>query len=401
MAASEPPARLFLSPPHLSGGELEAVAAAFESNYVAPLGPAVDAFEAAFCAYTGIAHAVALSSGTAALHLALRELGVGPGDRVICASLTFIGNVAPVTYQGGVPVLVDVDPASWTLDVGLLEAELRRAAAAGERPKAVLPTDLYGQCADLDAIQAVCAPYGIPVVVDAAESLGARYRGRPAGQGAAAAAYSFNGNKIITTSGGGLLASDDPELIARARFLSQQARDPAPHYQHTTIGYNYRMSNILAAIGSAQLRVLDERVARRRAIFDGYRELLGDLPGLSFMPEVGYGRHNRWLSVVQIDPDRFGVDRETVRLALEELNIESRPVWKPMHLQPVLQSAPRVGGAVSERLFARGLCLPSGSQMSDDDVARVAAAVRRCCAHRAVAVGESTATVGRDPRFKR
>lgn len=394
MDAPAPP-RLFLSPPHLSGGELAAVAAAFESNYVAPQGPAVDAFEAAFRAYTGIGHALALSSGTAALHLALRELGVGPGDRVICASLTFIGNVAPVTYQGAVPVLLDVDPASWTLDVGLLEAELRRADAAGELPKVVLPTDLYGQCADLDAIQAVCGPYDIPVVVDAAESLGARYRGRPAGQGARAAAYSFNGNKIITTSGGGLLAADDPELIARARFLSQQARDPAPHYQHTTIGYNYRMSNILAAIGGAQLEVLDQRVARRRAIFESYRKLLGDLPGLSFMPEVEYNCHNRWLTVIQIDPQRFGAGREQVRKDLEDLNIESRPVWKPMHLQPVFAAAPRVGGSVSERLFADGLCLPSGSQMSDDDVARVAAAVAGCCAQRPVSATRVGGNLGK------
>ena len=369
------PARLFLSPPHMSGRELALIEEAFASNYIAPLGPMVDAFEREFAAATGIAHALALTSGTAALHLALRSLGVGPGDRVVCATLTFVGNVAPVLYLGAVPVLLDVDPATWTLDPGLLEAELRRAAAAGELPKVVLPTDLYGQCADLDAIREVCAPYGIAVVDDAAEALGARYRGRAAGKGARAAAYSFNGNKIITTSGGGMLAADDPELIAHARFLSQQARDPAPHYQHSTIGYNYRMSNVLAAIGRAQLQVLDDRVRRRRQIFDRYVELLGGLEGLSFMPEAPHGRCSRWLTVVQIEPARFGADRERVRRALEAENIEARPVWKPMHLQPALAHAPRVGGAVGERLFAHGLCLPSGSQMSDTDVARVAAAV--------------------------
>jgi dTDP-4-amino-4,6-dideoxygalactose transaminase len=369
------PARLFLSPPHMSGRELVLIEEVFASNYIAPLGPMVDAFEREFAAKTGITHALALASGTAALHLALRILGVGPGDRVICATLTFIGNVAPVLYLGAEPVLLDVDPATWTLDPGLLEVELRRAAATGTLPKIVLPTDLYGQCADLDAIQEICAPYGIPVVDDAAEALGARYRGRAAGQGALAAAYSFNGNKIITTSGGGMLASDDPDLIAQARFLSQQARDPAPHYQHSTVGYNYRMSNVLAAIGRAQLEVLEDRVRRRRQIFDRYVELLGHLDGLSFMPEAPHVRSNRWLTVIQIEPATFGADREQVREALEAENIEARPVWKPMHLQPVLTAAFRVGGAISERLFAHGLCLPSGSQMSDADVARVAAVI--------------------------
>ncbi len=373
------PARLFLSPPHMSGRELELIAQAFESNYIAPLGPMVDAFEREFCAYTGIPHAVALSSGTAAIHLALRVLGVGPGDEVIAATLTFIGNVAPAAYLGAEPVFLDIDPASWTLDVAQLAEELDRAAARGGRlPKAVLPTDLYGQSADLDAILEVCRPYGIPVVADAAEALGARYKGRMAGVGAAAAAFSFNGNKIITTAGGGLLASEDPDLIARARFLSQQARDPAPHYQHSTIGYNYRMSNILAAIGRAQLAVVEERVSGRRAIFAYYRERLGHLPGLTFMPEASYGRSNRWLSVILIEPAAFGRDREAVRLALEAENIEARPVWKPMHMQPAFRAARRVGGAVSERLFAQGLCLPSGTQMTDDDLERVAAVIEGC-----------------------
>ena len=374
------PARLFLSPPHMSGRELALIEEVFASNYIAPLGPMVDAFEREFAAYTGIPHALALSSGTAAIHLALRGLGVGPGDGVIAATLTFIGNVAPATYLGAEPVFLDVDPATWTLDVALLAEELGRAAARGRLPKAVLPTDLYGQSADLDAILEACAPYGVPVVADAAEALGARYKGRMAGAGAAATAFSFNGNKVITTSGGGMLASHDPELIAEARFLAQQARDPAPHYQHSTIGYNYRLSNILAAIGRAQLAVVEERVQRRREIFAFYRERLGHLPGLAFMPEAAYGRSSRWLSVVLIDPEAFGCDREAVRLALEAEDIEARPVWKPMHLQPVFRNARRVGGAVAEGLFARGLCLPSSSNLSDADQARVIESVRAALA---------------------
>jgi dTDP-4-amino-4,6-dideoxygalactose transaminase len=370
--------RLFLSPPHMSGRELALIEEAFRSNYIAPLGPMVDAFEREFAAYAGIPHAVALASGTAAVHLALQLAGVGPGDEVICATLTFIGGIAPIIYLGARPVFLDVDPATWTLDVGLLSDELARANGRGRLPAAVLPTDLYGQSCDLDAISAVCARYDVPVVADSAEALGARYKGRSVGAGARAAAFSFNGNKIITTSGGGMLASDDLNLVDRARFLSQQARDPAPHYQHSTIGYNYRMSNVLAAVGRAQLEVLDHRVQRRREIFERYQTCLEGPPGVEFMPEAPYGRSNRWLTVVEIDPDAFGCDREAVRLALDAENIEARPVWKPMHLQPVFAAATRSGGAVSERLFARGLCLPSGTQMTDDDVARVADIVRAC-----------------------
>ncbi|HYD64537.1 DegT/DnrJ/EryC1/StrS family aminotransferase [Azospirillum sp.] len=369
--------RLFLSPPHMAGTELGLIEQAFASNYVAPAGPMLEAFERAFRELTGIPHALAVTSGTAALHLALRELGVGPGDAVWSATLTFIGGVAPITYLGAEPVFLDVAPATWTLDPNRLEAALKIADAGRRLPKAVITTDLYGQSADLDAIRALCAPFGIPVVADAAEALGATYRGRAAGHGAAAAVWSFNGNKIITTSGGGMLASHDAALIERARFLSQQARDPAPHYQHSTVGYNYRMSNIVAAIGVGQLGMLEERVRRRRAIFERYREALGDLPGLSFMPEAPYGRANRWLTVVQIDPGAFGADREAVRLALEVRNIESRPVWKPMHRQPVFAESRRFGGEVADRLFEHGLCLPSGSAMTDADQARVVAVIRR------------------------
>ena len=368
--------RLFLSPPHLAGTEQMLVEQAFASNYVAPVGPMLEAFEREFSTYVGIPNALALVSGTAAIHLALRCLGVGPGDVVWASTLTFIGSVAPIVHQGAVPVFFDADPATWTLDAELLQHALIDAARDGRLPRAVLPTDLYGQSCDLDALRTACDPYDIPVIVDAAEAMGARYRGRHAGSGARVAAFSFNGNKIMTTSGGGMLTSDDENLIAEARRLSQQARDPVPHYEHSTVGYNYRMSNILAAIGRGQLAVLDERVERRRAIFAAYRERLGDLPGISFMPEADYGRGNRWLTVVIFDPVAFGTTPEDVRLALEEKNIEARPVWKPMHLQPIFRRAAKAGGAVAERLFKTGLCLPSGTQMTDADIDRVADVIR-------------------------
>jgi dTDP-4-amino-4,6-dideoxygalactose transaminase len=369
--------RIFLSPLHMGDLEQQFVRQAFESNYIAPAGPQIEAFERAFCEYTGIGHCVALSSGTAAMHLALKELGVGPGDEVIGSTLTFVGSISPVIFLGASVVLVDCDRFSWNMDPDLLARELEQAGERGKLPKAVVPTDLYGQCADYDRIFAVCDRFHVPVVVDAAEAMGARYGrqgGVHAGKGAKAAVFSFNGNKIMTTSGGGMLASDDKALIDRARFLSQQARDPFPHYEHTEIGYNYRMSNVLAAIGRGQLALLDERVQRRRQIFAYYRQALEGVPGIDFMPEAAYGRANRWLSVILITPEQFGADREAVRLALEAENIESRPVWKPMHLQPVFRTTHpcrKVGGSVSQDLFARGLCLPSGTAMTPQDQDRV------------------------------
>jgi dTDP-4-amino-4,6-dideoxygalactose transaminase len=394
--------RLFLSPPHMSGDELEFVQQAFASNYIAPLGPMVDEFEKEFARYVGISHCVALTSGTAAMHLALREIGVGPSDEVLASTLTFIGGVSPVAQQGATLTFIDSDWSSWCMDPDLLAEELADAASRGRLPKAVISTDLYGQCADFGRINSVCKRFDIPLVTDAAEAMGAFYQSTPgsravpehnghakacketengwkhAGVGARAAVFSFNGNKIITTSGGGMLASEDKSLIEHARKLSQQARDPAPHYEHSELGYNYRMSNVLAAIGRGQLRALDQRVSAKRRVFEAYQQLLADLPGVTFMPEAAHCRSNRWLTVILINPQEFGASREDVRVALESENIESRPVWKPMHLQKVFRKCRIRGGQVSEHLFRYGLCLPSGTAMADFELERVAGVIR-CC----------------------
>ncbi len=366
----------------MSGQELDLVRETFASNWIAPLGPQVDAFEAEFVSVVGVPHAVALASGTAAIHLALKVLGVGPGDEVLCSTLTFAASANPIVYEGARPVFIDCDEATWTMDPHLLREELAACAAAGRLPKAVVVVDLYGQSADYDPIAAACQEYGVPIVEDAAEALGATYKGRPVGRFGRVAAFSFNGNKIITTSGGGMLVSHDPVLVERARFFATQARDPAPHYEHSVIGYNYRLSNLLAAVGRAQLRVLAERVAARRANYERYRTLLEDLPGLSFMPEAPYGRCTRWLTCILISPSRFGASREEVRLALEAGNIEARPVWKPMHLQPVFRECRVRGGDVAARLFRDGLCLPSGSNLEGADIERVAAIIRSVAASR-------------------
>ncbi len=291
----------------MSGKELEFIQEAFESNYIAPLGPMVDAFESEFAEKVGIPYAVAVSSGTAAMHLALRTLGIESGDEVIASTLTFIGGVTPILFQDATPVFIDSDKTTWNMDPDLLADEIETCKRRRKLPKAVVPTDIYGSCADLDRIVGICAQYDIPVVTDSAEALGATYKDRHAGAGAKAAVFSFNGNKIITTSGGGMLVSDDEDLIDQVRFLSQQARDPAPHYEHSTFGYNYRISNILAAIGRGQLRVLDDRVEAKRRIFAYYQEKLGSIPGIEFMPEAPYGRSNRWLTVILITPKEFGV----------------------------------------------------------------------------------------------
>lgn len=369
------PERIFLSPPHMSGTERQLVGEVFDMNYIAPAGPMIDRFERLFCEATGFAHATAVTSGTAALHLLMRGLRVGAGDEVWVPTLTFIGGVSPVLYQNATPVFFDVAPDTWTLDVDLLAEEMARAARVGRLPKAVVTVDIYGQCADLDAIRSVCDPHGVLVIVDAAESMGATYKGRHAGKGATAAAFSFNGNKIITTGGGGMVASDDAQLVAEARHLSQQAREPVAHYQHEVLGYNYRMSSLNAAVGCGQLGVLGERVAKRREIFARYERELASLPGISFMPEAPSGKSNRWLTVMLIDPEIAPVTPEQLRLSLEEKNIEARPVWKPMHQQPLLRDFQTVGGAVAEQLFATGICLPSGTQLSDHEQTRVIEAI--------------------------
>lgn len=365
--------RIWLSPPHMGGNELKYVQEAFESNFIAPLGPMVDRFEKEFAEFTGMPHCVALSSGTAAIHLALRHYGIGAGDTVFASTLTFIGSITPILYQNATPVLIDADATTWNMDVNLLAQALADAKKQNKLPKAVLPTDLYGQSCDAKAIRALCDEYSVKLIIDAAESVGASYHGKHTGHDGHVAAYSFNGNKVMTTGGGGMLASYDKKLIDQARNLSQAARDPAPHYEHSTYGYNYRISNVAAAIGVGQLEVLKDHVERRRAINARYRAQLGKLPGITFLEEAAYGRSNQWLTVIRINAKTFGADRETMRIALEKDNIEARPVWKPMHLQPVFKDVRVIGGGVSEMLFSDGLCLPSGSSMTDADIDRVCA----------------------------
>lgn len=457
--SGSPKSRIYLSSPHMGTAELEFVQEAFATNWIAPLGPHVDAFEREFAAAVGSPHAAALSSGTAALHLALRLVGVQPDDEVFVSTLTFSASVNPILYEKARPVFIDADRTSWNMDPQLLAEALADRAERGRLPKAVVLVHLYGQSADIDAVQALCDRYDVALIEDAAEALGAVYYGAGArslelGAGSADPAsrkasdfamattdesqgkgvggervagsnergvgsppppslppsheatarqvgaasggqssgfkpgvtpgtrgrmgiFSFNGNKIITTSGGGMLVSADQALIDKARFLATQARDPAPHYQHSEVGYNYRLSNVLAGIGRGQLRVLGDRVNARRANCARYQAAFADLPGVAFMPEADFGRCTRWLTCITVDASKAGVDREAVRRALEEDNVEARPVWKPMHLQPVFSGYDRFGGQVAEALFAEGLCLPSGSNLSPADLDRVISIVRR------------------------
>ncbi len=438
--------RIYLSSPHMGTDELNLVQEAFATNWIAPLGPHVDAFEKEFCEFLGKGqrakgkrgegqgvsgkseaaqtlgsmplalgaqplHAAALSSGTAALHLAMRWLKLQPGDEVICSSLTFSASVNPVLYERATPVFVDCDETSWNMAPALLAEAVQDRIKRGKKPKAVILVHIYGQSADIDPIAATCAEHDIPLIEDAAEALGAVYYGTAKAEGGKLKAedsgntsglrsqvsglrqgiapgsvglcgiHSFNGNKIITTSGGGMLTSNDQKLIEKARFWATQSRDPAPHYQHSEIGFNYRLSNVLAAIGRGQLRVLEDRVNARRRNCDFYQAAFKDLPGVAFMPEAGWGRCTRWLTCLTIDPNVAGTDREQVRLALEKENIEARPVWKPMHLQPIFKDCPKYGGSVSERLFANGLCLPSGSNLTEADLQRVVEVVRKIFNH--------------------
>lgn len=370
--------RIFLSPPHMGGREIEYIKDAFESNYIAPLGPQVDAFEQEFAQQIGAPHAVAVSSGTAALHLALRYVGVQTGDEVFCPTFTFVASANAILYLGARPVFLDSEEQSWNIDPYLLSDALLERAKKGCLPKAVVLVHLYGQAADIDPIKEVCDRYEIPLIEDAAEALGATYKGKSPGTFGKAGIFSFNGNKIITTSGGGMLVAEDLELIEKCRYWATQARDPALHYEHSEMGYNYRMSNVLAAIGRGQLEVLLDRVDAKRRIFAYYQKVLGDLPGIKFMPEPAYGRATRWLSCLTVDADIAGTDRDRIIEVLAADNIEARPAWKPMHLQPLFSGCEVIGGAVAEKIFGQGVCLPSGASLTDSDLQRITTLIRSC-----------------------
>lgn len=364
--------RIYLSPPHVGAEERALLLEAFDSNWIAPLGPHVDAFERELSERVGVPYAAALSSGTAGLHLALLLLGVERDDDVIVSDFTFAATANAVCYTGARPVFVDSDRATWNLDPELLREELEACEKAGRRPKAVIAVDLYGQCADYEAIRRTCDDHEVPLIEDAAEALGATCAGQQAGSFGKIGVFSFNGNKIITTSGGGMLVSNEKSLVERARFLATQARDPAPHYEHSQIGYNYRMSNLLAALGRGQLRNLDARLRRRREHNEFYRRALAEVPGISFMPEASYGRSNCWLTCITIESARFGSTSDDLRCRFEKLDIETRPLWKPMHLQHVFRECRVRGGRVSADLFEHGLCLPSGSSLTDEQRGLVA-----------------------------
>jgi pyridoxal phosphate-dependent aminotransferase EpsN len=374
---------IYLSVPHMGSQEEHFVREAFRSNWLSTVGPHLSAFEEEFAARLGLP-AVALGSGTAALHLGLRALGVGPGDEVMVSTLTFVATVNPIVYLGATPVLIDSERSSWNMDPELLARALARKADAGRLPKAVVPVHLYGQCADMDSILEICGRYGVPVLEDAAEALGATYKGRPAGSMGEVNIFSFNGNKIITTTGGGMLVAKRKDLVAKVRFWSTQARDPGVAYEHSEMGYNYRLSNVLAGIGRGQLQVLEDRVRRRREIAFAYRDAFADLPGLSLMPQAAYGLHTNWLSVFLVDEKCLGgVGRDALMDALARADIESRPVWKPMHLQALYGRVERYGGEVAEDLFRRGICLPSSSSMTAEEQARVVGVIRAAVERRA------------------
>lgn len=363
--------KIWLSSPHMGGNEIKYVHDAFDNNWVAPLGPNVDGLEQDICQYTKSQHCAALSSGTAAIHLALIMLGVQHDDYVICQSFTFSASANPITYLGAIPVFVDSDTESWNMCPNLLEDSIKQCVAKGKKPKAIIPVHLYGMSAKMNEIVEIANRYEIPIIEDAAEALGSTYNDKALGTFGKLGILSFNGNKIITTSGGGALISDDKVLIEKARFLSTQARDNAPHYQHSHIGYNYRMSNICAGIGRGQMEVLNQRVAQRRANYEFYKQLLGDIDGITFHEEIPNSFSNRWLTCILVDEKKCGVGREDIRLGLLEDNIESRPLWKPMHLQPVFKDAPAVVNGTSEHLFDIGLCLPSGSNLTSEEKERI------------------------------
>jgi pyridoxal phosphate-dependent aminotransferase EpsN len=367
--------RIFLSSPHMSGNEQKYINEAFETNWIAPLGANVDGFEREIAQYNGIGGAAAVSSGTAAIHLALNLLGVSQNDIVFCSTLTFIASANPILYSGAIPVFIDSEFETWNMSPSALRKALEEHHRNGVLPKAVIVVNLYGQSAKMDELVEICNEYAVPVIEDAAESLGATYKGRKSGTFGKYGVYSFNGNKIITTSGGGMLISNDEEALQKARFLATQARDPAPHYQHSQVGFNYRMSNILAGIGRAQLEVLDDRVNARREVFNNYQKNLGHIKGVHFMPELKDSRSNRWLTTLTLDPEQVKITPYEIIERLSEKNIEARPVWKPLHAQPLFEGCSyythEEGISVSDQLFATGLCLPSGSNMTEREQQKV------------------------------
>lgn len=392
--------RIYLSSPHLSGNELKYIQDAFEHNWVAPLGPNVDEFEESLARYCGVKHVAALTSGTAAIHLALVLLDVQKGDEVIAPSLTFAATIFPIIYQGAKPILIDSEPNTWNMDPELLEKAIKERLLTGKKPKAIIPVHIYGMPANMKEILNIANRFDIPVVGDAAEALGSLYMGRPIQSFGKMSVLSFNGNKIITTSGGGALLSDDEELIIKARFLASQAKDKAPFYQHSRIGYNYRMSNILAGIGRGQMEVIDDRVNRRRNIFSYYKENLQKFDGLTFHEEPNNDYFsNRWLTTILIDPLKTGTTSSFLSNELEILNIESRRVWKPMHLQPVFSAHPAYLNGISEKFFYQGLCLPSGTNMTGDDLEYVSASVNKLLS-RSFAGKKSSVFFDPDPSYK-
>lgn len=376
---TQAPDYIYLSPPHLTGQEEGLIREAFQDNWIGPIGPHLRGFEDELANYLNVDDAVVVASGTAALHLALQVVGVEPGDEVIASTFTFVGTVNPIRYLGAHPIFVDSEVVSWNMDPRLLAEALEGRAKAGRLPSAVVVAHIYGQAADLDAILEACNAFGVPLVEDAAESLGALYRGRSPGTMGHVGIFSFNGNKIITTGGGGALVTRDPALTGRVRSLSTQARNPdSPDYDHLEVGYNYRMSNILAGVGRAQLQALDQRVEARRRIFQRYETELGGLPGVRFQPEAPWGYHSRWLTCLTVDPEEAGVDRESLRRKLEGGQIQARSLWQPMHRQRMYRECPVIGGFVADSLFERGLSLPSGSNLTWDEQTRVIEGVQEC-----------------------
>jgi pyridoxal phosphate-dependent aminotransferase EpsN len=382
MLQSEDNKRIYLSPPDMSGKELTYINEAFRSNWIAPLGPNVDAFEQEIVKYVGVKEAVAVNSGTAAIHLALSLLQVKAGDVVFCSTLTFVASANPILYQGAEPVFIDSEPETWNMSPESLEQAFRDSINNGKLPKAVIVVNLYGQSAKMDEIVSICNHYSVPIIEDSAESLGSSYKGKKSGTFGYFGIFSFNGNKIITTSGGGMLISNDEELMKKARFLATQARDPAPHYQHSKLGFNYRMSNILAGIGRAQLHVLDDRVQARRRIFSNYTEELSNIPSITFMPELANTFSNRWLTALTFDEKVLGISAISLIQKLEKENIEARLVWKPLHMQPIFKNMNyyqhNATNNVSESLFKKGICLPSGSNLTQNEQERVINCIKRC-----------------------